>query len=119
LVKKAPDYAAKAIELAKKIVRSQAGHTCEKCRMHRPLQGSHVFSVGAHHDMGAMLENIIALCNDCHMNWWHRKPAEALSWFERAYPERFERLSIRSQTTEKMDWQEVYNDLRKVDLLAF
>ena len=100
-----------AAELAKKIVRTGA-RSCVRCHMEKPLQGSHVYSVGAHPDMAALTENILPMCVGCHIYWWHKNPIEAFQWFAREFPDLFKRLEARAQITEKVDWKSVYEELK-------
>lgn len=105
-------YKKAAIELAKKIVRDESKGICAKCKKFGAVQGSHVYSVGAHSDMAAMVENILPMCFACHHYWWHGNPMDAFAWFAREYPDRYKRLSTRAQTTQKVDWLGVYEKLK-------
>ncbi len=119
--RKPTNYKKKAIELAKKIVRSQG--YCDKCgSTTRQLHGSHVFSV-RHEATAADLNNIICLCAYCHVlskDSWHEEPIENAEWFKKKWPGRFERLLKKSQELcnfTQEDWKLLYEDLKMYEAL--
>jgi hypothetical protein len=42
--------------------------------------------------MAWMMINIKTLCWNCHLNWWHKNPIEAVDWFKEKYPDRYAEL---------------------------
>ena len=115
--RKPTNYKKKAIELAKKIVRSQG--YCDKCgSTTRQLHGSHVFSV-RHEATAADLSNIICLCAYCHVfskDSWHEEPIENAEWFKKKYPGRYEQLKEKINNHEKyIDWEGIYADLKLIE----
>lgn len=65
---------------------------CIKCGTTYTLETSHVFSKGAYRALQYDLNNVIALCHNCHHNFWHKYPHDALDWFIKKYPDRIEYL---------------------------
>jgi len=46
------------------------GHICEECgTTNRPLDLSHLISVGARKDLEEGPENVVLHCRECHMKW--------------------------------------------------
>jgi hypothetical protein len=84
------------------------GQACVKCGATNGLAPSHVYPQGRYPRMAWEMDNIKALCNACHMFWWHKHPLAAAEWFKEKYPERAEKLRLMAQDT----------NLPKVDFVA-
>jgi len=114
----------KATTLAKKIVRHKANYTCAYCgATHRVTHGSHVFAEGKNNNMSADLDNILCLCAYHHAmipgrrpgDWnWHAYPAESILWFQRKYPQRWERLKDRSNSHYKLKFENHFKKLKEM-----
>ena len=63
---------------------------CERCHKRTHLQSAHVFS-RSHASTRYHRDNLV-LCAGCHLYWWHKEPAEAIPWFQEAFPTRWDRL---------------------------
>lgn len=56
---------------------------CRRCGKTRgKLDWSHVYAKGAHPWLRWDLDNSKVLCAQCHMNWWHGHPEDAMKWWE-------------------------------------
>ena len=108
----------KCVEKAKKLAIERDDWTCQHCGVSkssgRQIHGSHVFPEGRYHGMSADVENIKALCYQCHFNWWHKHPIEAGEWFKKKFPDRYKRLKKKSLQTIKVDWKQRYEKLKNI-----
>lgn len=108
-----------ATVLAKKITRKKG--ICEKCSRTNEtnqMHGSHILSTGAYPGMSAYLGNLLCLCASCHKkspNSWHNEPLQNNDWFEQKWPGRKQELYLKAQTMVKVDWEQIYNDLKELD----
>jgi hypothetical protein len=113
--KKKVNYKKKSIDLAKEIARSLG--ICEKCDNDtRQMHGSHILSVGAHPNMGAVVKNILCLCSVCHKlggHSWHQEPVENAQWLEKTYPGLHQSLQEQSVANPNPDWEATYYDLKE------
>lgn len=105
----------RAIELAKKIKRSQ-GYCdwCGKTKYESQMHGSHVYSV-SNESTAADLDNLMCHCAYCHIFRWHNKPAEAWDWFEKKWPGRRRRLQKKAGVVvhySALDWKRIYEELK-------
>jgi len=110
--------------LAKQIVRHQADYVCAYCgATHRVTHGSHIFAEGKNNNMSADLDNILCLCAYHHAmipgrqpgDWnWHAYPAESILWFQRKYPQRWERLKDRSNSHYKVNFEDHFKKLKEM-----
>ena len=118
----------KAVTVAKKVARMQAGFKCAYCGMGEPQRlthGSHIYSEGKNPNMSADVDNILCLCWLCHMGGlhkvsakrfsWHGTPREAQDWFEEKYPRLHQELRRRSQDTMKIvNWKQKFEENKKL-----
>lgn len=102
-------YRKKCVTKAKRLAVERDGAVCQHCGVTkasgRQIHGSHVFPEGRYHGMSADVDNIKALCYQCHFNWWHKHPIEASEWFKKKFPDRYKVLKKRSLLTLKIDWK--------------
>lgn len=118
----------KAVTVAKKVARMQAGFKCAYCGMGEPQRlthGSHIYAEGKNKNMSADVDNILCLCarhhvtihGRMHNDWnWHGTPREAQDWFEEKYPRLHQELRRRSQDTMKIvNWKSKYTELKKLE----
>ena len=111
-------YRKKATEIAKKIVKELANYTCERCYKSKKkgskIDGAHILSTGAYPEMSCVLLNILCLCSSCHSfgkNSWHHNPVDAVKWFNKKYPGRYNKLIKISQTRTNIDYKMEYEQL--------
>lgn len=64
------------------------GYMCVRCGKGHSLQASHVYPKGRYPSLRHNLNNVLTLCNGCHLFWWHRNPLEAADWFREKWPDR-------------------------------
>lgn len=86
--------------------------------MGKQIHGSHIFSVGAHPALSATIDNIKALCANCHSpgrrGSWHEDPAANIEWFESKFPGRLARLrKLEKKLQGNQDWKKVYEELKE------
>lgn len=99
--------------LFSQIVRSKG--YCEWCGIQllpKKLQCCHVISrtvLNLRYDP----ENAFSGCVKCHLYKWHKEPLQAAHWFEWQFPGRYERLKEKEKNTEKINWIETYERLKK------
>ena len=86
------------------------GH-CEKCGSVENLNCSHIISRTVMH-LRCDPRNAICLCYRCHIYWWHIEPLEAARWFESKWPGRYDELLKERQNVRKVDWKQVYEELK-------
>ncbi len=96
--------------------------TCQKCGHSNHLGAAHYYPKGKYTRLRYDLDNVILLCwLPCHFGWAHKDIPGFNKWFEEKYPERAERLKLRSQLNykEKIDYfsEELYlrNELKKYE----
>jgi len=107
-------YREKSIELAKKIAKERDNYICQKCGRGRDevaIQASHNIAVGSAIWLAAEPDNIIALCYQHHMNWWHRNDIDCWIWFEEEFPERYAFIKENRYKQQKVNWKETYDKL--------
>jgi len=107
----------KAIEMAKKLVRSKK--VCERCGQNKldiQYHGAHIFHTNLSAVLAADPRNIMCLCAYCH-RWGHRNPAQfVLDWFAKKYKKRYDELIIIKQTTKPIkdyQWEEIRQNLER------
>jgi hypothetical protein len=121
----------KAVTLAKFIARKLAGEKCEYCGRTKKegwqMHGSHIYPEGVYRSMSALVDNILCLCATHHTGgfWknatepsWHEDPIHFARWFNEKYPERAERLRLRSKEHIQADryyWEEVLGELKQME----
>lgn len=88
---------------------------CEHCGNKDTLQCSHVISRKYYHTRWDP-ENAIALCYKCHIHWNHKEPHEFVRWFDKKFGgELYEELKRRSESTAKLDLEEIYAYLKTLN----
>ena len=50
---------------------------CERCQRVRFLNTSHIEPKGRVPRLRWVLDNVLAMCSECHPEWWHANPAAA------------------------------------------
>ncbi len=101
-------YRKKCVERAKKLAKERDKYICQWCgRKDGKMDGSHVFPEGKHNGMSAMVDNIKALCFQCHSRW-HESPVEGVEWFKAKFPDRYKKLKKLSLKPIKTDWKKEY-----------
>lgn len=66
---------------------------CGKIPKHcRDSQASHILPKSLYPGLRYEIENVLHMCNNCHMNFWHKNPIEAYLWFNNNYPEKVDKL---------------------------
>jgi len=91
---------------------------CQKCKECKPLDVSHCFGKKAYPHLRHDLNNLLLLCNDCHIGWWHKYPKEAWSWFEENFEERYNYLIVAKNKIvklNKMYYEQKYQELKKME----
>ncbi len=86
----------KCWKMAGLVVKLRDDYQCQHCGAMMRGKGahtSHVLPKSTHGALRYVLENLKCLCYHCHMNWWHKNPMEAAKWFEKTFPERWEKIS--------------------------
>lgn len=118
-------YRKKCCEIAKKIARLKTNNICEYCgSKDRQTHGSHIYSAGLYKNMSVDVDNILSLCWLCHMGGlynvrtdkrfsWHGTPLEAMEWFMKKYPERYQKLKLRTQKIYKVNFEKKREELKK------
>ena len=75
------------LEIAKAGVRARDGRCVaanadgRACWGH--LQASHIFPEGIYHSMKFDPENMVGMCTQHHIFWWHKNPLEADAWLRK------------------------------------
>ena len=82
-------------KLARDKIRKRDKEICQWCG--KPAKGSnghcsHVIPKSKGYALRWDLRNLKWLCFHCHINVWHKNPAEAWSWFQREFPMRADYL---------------------------
>lgn len=81
-------------------------YTCQKCGRalcNKSAHQSHVIPKSRGNRLRWDLKNMKTLCFMCHINWWEKKPDEALDWFKDNYPNRWE--YIKKHQYKKVQWR--------------
>jgi len=65
---------------------------CQKCGATKKLVVSHCFGKKTYPNLRHDLNNLLLLCNDCHIGWWHKYPTQAWTQFRHRWPDRFDYL---------------------------
>ena len=108
-------YRKKCVDIAKKKAKERDDYICQKCLKKvegANAHGSHIYNEGRYRNLATDPRNILCLCYFCHINWWHKAPLEASEWFNNKYPELAEELRIKSQKIEKINFEEMYKNLK-------
>jgi len=107
-------------KIASDLAKGRDKYACLRCcrsdKQGWKIDASHIKPKGTHNAMSADVDNIKALCANCH-RWWHSNPTESGLWFEKTYPEWHQRLKTRSQRTIKMgryEWTTKLAELKKL-----
>lgn len=90
---------------------------CLRCRSKtNQLNMSHIYPKGRYRSMRFELINVKALCAWCHMEFWHRNPAESGNWFRETYPDWYEEVKKMSQDANrpKFDYERIKAELLKL-----
>ena len=57
---------------------------CLRCGREDTLAPSHIYPKGRYQRMRWELDNVKALCWNCHLNFYHKSPIEAAEWLKEA-----------------------------------
>lgn len=82
-------------KLSKDVVRQRDGNICQYCG--KWCEGSnrhisHVIPVSAGMKLRWDPMNMKVLCYHHHINYWHKNPMEASTWYSNKFPDRWEYL---------------------------
>jgi len=88
-------------DLVRKAVYARDGYRSVKSGKTENLNPSHIYPKGRYIRMRWLVDNILTLTWDEHLNWWHKNPIEASEWFNEKYPERAKKLKLISQLNYK------------------
>ena len=106
-----------ACTVAKELAVLRDSGQCQRCPKNKiqgwKIEGSHVFPEGKFHSMSVDLDNIKALCSQCHI-WWHEHPTAAKEWYDEKFPGKYLELKERSLVPQKRDYKQVYEELIKI-----
>lgn len=103
-------------DLVKQICLKRDGEKCRRCGRIDQLQASHIWPKGSHQKMRFDPDNVLILCEKCHLFWWHRNPIEAHEWLRIVLPNAvYDRLKLRSQYADrsKQDFNLIELDLKQ------
>ena len=88
---------------------------CQKCGA-KATQVSHVFS-RSNHSLRFDMLNGLGMDYFCHIYWWHRNPAEAITWFQKKFPEHWKYLVAKKKLPLKSlgieHYKRIYKTLNK------
>lgn len=111
-------YRKECVKTAKTIAKIRDKWICQRCG--KPVEGSdahgsHIYPEGTYRNMSALVENILCLCFDCHINWWHKYPKDAKDWFNKRYKELafFLEKEAKESINKKINWQSLLALLRE------
>jgi hypothetical protein len=116
------------LEIAKRSVRERDGKCVAAGADRRAcwgyLQASHIFPEGIYHSMKFDPENMLGMCTQHHIYWWHKNPLEAHNWLQKHIgQERYEYLfKLRDAYKEKQWFEAELIELiaqAKQDLLSY
>ena len=79
-------------KLAKYYAKHRDNYTCQKCWRKTNIHWSHIIPVSADGRLSINVDNIKALCYNCHFNFWHLNPSESWEWINKKRPERMDKL---------------------------
>lgn len=106
-------YRKKLVERAKLEAKERDNWICQRCgkngKAGYKIDGAHIYSEGKYNGMSALIENIIALCMQCHL-WWHENPLNASEWFQKKFSEKYKILKKLSLKTIKKNWKQEYEN---------
>lgn len=86
-------------KLASQIVRNKG--KCERCGRDSNLGTAHIHP-RTKFNVRWDLENLICFCWNCHLNWWHKYPDEAVEWSKAKLGEKkYNDLRIRAHLSAK------------------
>lgn len=100
--------------LVRQLVFARDGHKCVKCGKTEYLAPSHILSRGKYKRMRWVPDNILTLCNGCHIFWWHKEPIAAARWLEEKYPGLADRLYLADSVATKIDLKNLIAGLRLI-----
>lgn len=109
-------YSKRLDEIAKGFAKERDGCICQfsgEKLSGSNAHGSHVIPVSRGLALRWDLNNIKCLSYHYHLNWWHKNPMEAASWFKQTFPERWEYLTLRKDVPVSISTPsliEFYND---------
>jgi len=87
--------------------------SCERCGKNTGLQAAHIIS-RRYARTRHMTENGMCLCLRCHLYWAHKEPDQFTDWVRSTRGRTiFEWLRERAQSTDKVDYEEVYKKLKE------
>jgi len=90
---------------------------CLMCGRTDTLAPSHIYPQGRYQRMKWDLSNVIALCYQHHIHWWHKNPLEASAWIKKTLPaSRLAKLKKMSQNNNlpKPDLEKVKQEYLKI-----
>lgn len=109
----------KCVELAKEIAKYRFHHVCQKCKVSKRgghvIDAHHILSEGAHIKLSTEIENIVALCRNCHTtatDSWHNAP-RGQKWFEEKFPGKREYLkNLEQGKIQRENYFKLYRELK-------
>lgn len=100
------------------------GKPCSKCgKSFYKMDCSHIYSIGAYPNLRFDIMNVLPMCSNCHIWWWHDNPTEAGEWFKKNYGDRYTYLEIaknipRNYTIEDLQEVREYIKNKQTDKLC-
>lgn len=104
--------------LVKELVHERDGWKCVadgECGVRcagRPVQAAHLLPKGKHPRIRWMPDNLLSLCFFHHIIWAHRDPLAFAAFVGRKYPGLEERLRELAERAEKVDLEELQEQLK-------
>lgn len=112
-------YVDHARVLASNLAKHRDKYRCLRCGRSAEagwkIDGSHIKPKGTHKSMSADVENIKALCSNCH-RWWHANPTESGLWFKTTFPAWHKELTLMAMKPipmGKFEWKKKYEALKE------
>ena len=103
--------------MARKVIYLRDHGQCQHC--YKRVEGanahtSHVLPKSVGGGVRYDLLNLKLLCYHCHINWWHKSPAESGEWFRTNFPERWQYIEKipRLRSYRISDLQEILEELQ-------
>jgi hypothetical protein len=112
-------YVNHARKIASDLAKYRDNYTCLRCSRSSEqgwkIDASHIKPKGTYRSMSADVDNIKALCSNCH-RWWHSNPTESGIWFEKTFPKWAKKLNDRAKKNIKFgifEWRKKYEELKE------
>ena len=103
-MKKISTYKKKADKSFKSFIKARDKYTCQRCLKvgtGQNIHASHIIPTSKGNALRWDLNNAIALCFHCHINWWHKNPLEASEWFKEHFPQKWQYLQAHKEDIKK------------------